>query len=151
MHRVADEVQAAIDIPLLHIADATADAIKAAGSQKIGLLGTAFTMEQDFYRGRLEDKHGLEVITPDAAGRQIIHDVIYKELCLGQIKEASRQAFVEIIEDLRRQGAQGVILGCTEIGLLVRDQDTDMPLFDTTTIHAEAAVKFALAKDTAEV
>lgn len=151
MHKVAEEVQAAVDIPLLHIADATAGAIKAAGIKKIGLLGTAFTMEQDFYRGRLEQKHGLDVIVPDDAGRAVVHDVIYKELCLGQIKDSSRQAFVEVIEGLRARGAEGVILGCTEIGLLVGDQDTDLPLFDTTSIHADAAVKFALATDNVSV
>lgn len=144
MHRVADQVRAAVSIPLLHIADATAAAIKANGHRRVGLLGTNFTMEQDFYRGHLADIHGLDVLIPNEAGRKVVHDVIYQELCLGQIKDASRKAFLEIIDGLKEQGAEGVILGCTEIGLLLDSSSTDVPLYNTTLIHADAAVEFAL-------
>ena len=144
MHKVAPEIQAKIDIPILHLADATAERIRAGGLQKVGLLGTAFTMEQDFYRGRLEE-HGLDVLVPDADERGRVHRVIYDELCLGQVRDPSRQAFLDIIEGLRARGAEGVIEGCTEIGMLVRQQDTPVALFDTTAIHAEAAVERALA------
>ena len=144
MHKMADEVDAAINIPLLHIADATADAIQAQGLSKIGLLGTKFTMEEDFYRGRLVEKHGLEVLIPEADDREIVHRVIYDELVMGQIKPESREAYKQIIEKLIAAGAQGIILGCTEIGLLVKDEDSRVPLFDTTYIHAVSAVKMAL-------
>ncbi len=144
MHKMADEVEAAIGIPLLHIADATADAIKAQGLSKIGLLGTKFTMEEDFYRGRLVEKHGLDVIIPEAEDREIVHRVIYDELVLGEIKSESRDAYKGIIEKLIAEGAQGIILGCTEIGLLVKEEDSPVPTFDTTYIHAVAAVEYAL-------
>ena len=144
MHKLADEIQAGIDIPLLHIADAAAERIKASGLQKIGLLGTRFTMEEDFYRGRLEHKHALQVLVPEAAGRQEVHRVIYEELVVGKIMPASHAHYIQIMGDLLRRGAGGVILGCTEIGLLVKDGDVPVPLFDTTRIHAEAAVACAL-------
>ncbi|MEI7844434.1 MAG: aspartate/glutamate racemase family protein [Chloroflexota bacterium] len=145
MHKMADEVQKSIDIPLLHIADATADMIKIAGLHKIGLLGTRYTMEEDFYRGRLVEKHGLDILTPSASDREIVHRVIYDELVLGQINPNSRLAYQRIIENLVENGAEGIILGCTEIGLLVKDADSRVALFDTTHIHAEAAVRMALA------
>jgi len=143
MHRVAPQVQAAIDIPLLHIADATAERIKAAGLGRIGLLGTRFTMEQDFYRGRLEEL-GIDVVIPSADDRDIVHRVIYEELCLGQVRNESRAEFLCIIDRLAADGAQGVIEGCTEIVMLVQQAHTDVPLFDTTSIHAEQAVAEAL-------
>jgi aspartate racemase len=145
MHKMADEVQKSLGVPLLHIADATGEVVKARGLHKIGLLGTRFTMEEDFYRGRLVEKHGLSVIIPKAADREIVHKVIYGELVLGQINPASKVEYVRIIENLVRQGAEGIILGCTEIGLLVKDADSTVPLFDTTRIHALAAVEFAIA------
>lgn len=145
MHKMADDVQVAIGIPLLHIADATAEAIKAQGLEKIGLLGTKFTMEEDFYRGRLIEKHGLDVLIPDAEDREIINRVIYDELVLGEIKPESLEAYKKIIEKLIAAGAQGIILGCTEIGLLVKDEDSRVPLFDTAYIHAVAAVEYALS------
>ena len=144
MHKVAPQIESALTIPLLHLADATAERVKAAGIQRIGLLGTNFTMTQDFYRGRLE-QHGLEVIVPAEADREIVHRVIYDELCLGQVKEDSRTEYLRIINALAVQGAEGVIEGCTEIVLLVQQQHTEVPLFDTTTIHAEAAVARALS------
>jgi aspartate racemase len=147
MHRVADAIAASVSISTLHIADPTADKIKAAGFQRIGLLGTAFTMEQDFYKGRLQQRHGLEVIVPDENDRRIVHEIIYKELVLGQIRPESRQAYRAIIACLIERGAQAVILGCTEIMLLVSDEDSAVPLFDTTTIHALAAVDWALKPD----
>lgn len=144
MHKVAEAVQARVQIPLLHIADATAELVKAAGIQRIGLLGTRFTMEEEFYKGRLTQKYGLDVLVPEAASREIVHRVIYEELVLGQIEAASKQQYLTIIEQLIAQGAEGVILGCTEIGLLVQPSDARVPLFDTTRIHAEAAVEYAL-------
>jgi aspartate racemase len=146
MHKMADEVQASIGIPLLHIADATAEAVKAQGLHTVGLLGTKFTMEEDFYRGRLAERHGLQVLIPDAEARDIVHRVIYDELVLGKIEKKSKARYLKIIENLVRDGAEGIILGCTEIGLLVKDKDSRVPLFDTTRIHALAAVKFALAE-----
>jgi aspartate racemase len=146
MHKMADDVERAIRIPLLHIADATAEAIKAHGLQMVGLLGTKFTMDEDFYRGRLVDKHGLEVLIPDANDREIVHRVIYDELVLGEIKTESRNQYWHIIEKLIASGAQGIILGCTEIGLLVKDEDSGVPLFDTTYIHAMSAVELALSE-----
>jgi aspartate racemase len=146
LHRVADAVAAAVSIPLLHIADAAAEALVEDGKKKAGLLGTAFTMEQDFYRGRLTDKHGLQVIIPGQPDRELIHQVIYGELCLGVIKPESRLRFAGIIAKLVAAGAQGVILGCTEIESLVRQEDSPEPVFPTTRIHAEAAVEWALNK-----
>jgi aspartate racemase len=145
MHIVAPAIQEAIDIPILHIADATARRIKSRGIQSIGLLGTNFTMEESFYKDRLRDAYGLNVLIPPAEERQIVHDIIYDELVLGQVKDSSRAEYLRIIRDLQRQGAQGVIEGCTEIVMLVQQQHTDVPLFDTTAIHAEAAVLQALA------
>lgn len=144
MHRVADAVEAAGGLPLVHIADATADAIDAAGLARIGLLGTRFTMEQPFLRERL-GRRGLDVLVPDDAQRGIVHRVIYDELCRGRIEPASRAAFASIIESLVERGAQGVILGCTEIGLLVDGGDAQVPLFDTAALHARAAVLAAMA------
>lgn len=143
MHRVADEIAAAIDIPLLHLADATANEIRAASIRTVGLLGTRFTMEQDFYTARLE-KHGLRVVVPPPEDRDIVHRVIYEELCLGTANTASRDEFVRIIDGLTAAGAEAVIEGCTEIGLLVKPEDTDVNLFDTTAIHARHAVFRAL-------
>lgn len=148
MHKMADAVQASIDIPLLHIADPTAEAIKAQGLRRIGLLGTMFTMTQDFYRGRLETRHGLEVIVPDAAGRQTVHDIIYNELVRGQIRPESKARYQAVINDLAAAGAQGVILGCTEIMLLIQQADSPIPVFDTTALHAAAAVEIALKSNT---
>ncbi|MDI6698001.1 MAG: aspartate/glutamate racemase family protein [Candidatus Saccharicenans sp.] len=145
MHKVAPQIEAAVNIPLIHIADPTAERIKARGFRRIGLLGTRFTMEDDFYRGRLEKKHGLEVVVPDEADRQLVHQVIYYELCDGRLQEESRKKFQAVIEKLAGAGAQGVILGCTEIGLLVKQKDSPLPVFDTTVIHAEAAVEYALS------
>lgn len=147
MHRLAGAIAQAVGIPLLHIADPTAVKIKKAGFERVGLLGTAFTMEQDFYKGRLQDRHGLTVIVPDDADRRIVHDVIYKELVVGQIRPESRQAYREIMARLRERGAQAIILGCTEIMLLVSEEDSPVPLFDTTTIHALAAVDLALGSE----
>jgi aspartate racemase len=144
MHKVADEIQQAISIPLLHIADATALHLKALNITRVGLLGTAFTMEQDFYKGRLTDTHGLDVIIPTKQDRKLVHRVIYDELCLGKINNDSKQQYLRIIEQLAGQGAEGVILGCTEIGLLVKQADTKVKLFDTTLIHANSAVEYAL-------
>ena len=144
MHKLADEVQKHITIPLLHIADPTAKKIKTLGIERVALLGTRFTMEEDFYKGKLVSDHGLAVIIPSADEMKIIHDVIYEELCQGEIKESSRQQYIDIMEKLVQKGAQGIILGCTEIGLLVRAADCRVPFFDTTRIHAEAAVEYAL-------
>ena len=144
MHKVAAQVEAAVDIPLLHIADATAERVKAAGLTRIGLLGTRFTMEEDFYRGRLESRHGLSVLTPPADQRALVHGVIYDELCLGNVRDKSRRAFQQVVHDLVAREVQGVILGCTEIGLLLHPDDASVPLFDTATIHAEAAALYAL-------
>lgn len=144
MHKVADEIQAEIGIPILHIADATANALLADGISKVGLLGTRFTMEQDFYKQRISDNYPIEVMVPNTADQTIVHDVIYQELCLGEINEQSRQAYLLIIDKLFAQGAEAVILGCTEIALLVQQQHTPVPLYDTTLIHANSAVKLAL-------
>lgn len=145
MHRMADEVAAAISIPLLHIADPTAEKIKAAGLTRIGLLGTAFTMEQAFYKGRLAQKFGLDVLVPDERDRSTVHRIIYDELVAGRIEDASRDAYRAVIRRLVDRGAQAIVLGCTEIMLLISDVDSPVPLFDTTQIHALAAVDFALA------
>ena len=144
MHKVATEIENSIQIPLLHIADATAEKLIKEDIKKVGLIGTSFTMEEEFYKGRLEKKYGLEVITPDKKNREIIHKIIYNELCLGKIKEDSKKEYLRIIKELAKNGAEGVILGCTEVGLLVKQSDTDIKLFDTTQIHAEKAVEMAL-------
>ena len=144
MHKLAGDIQQNISIPLLHIADATGLEIKKTTIKKIGLLGTKFTMEQDFYKGRLRDQFGFEVLIPDAADRQMVHDVIYRELCLGTIQSASKEKYKKIIDRLVAKGAEGVILGCTEISLLINQKDSLVPLFDTTKIHAAAAVDKAL-------
>ncbi len=146
MHKMAEEVQKRINTPLLHIVDATAEKIKDRGLRKVGLLGTRFTMEEDFYKGRLLRKHGIEVIIPEEEGRRIIHDILYKELCLGKIKKLSKDKFKEIIEDLEAEGSEGIILGCTEIPLLIDQEDFEIPLFDTTRIHAKKAVEYALGE-----
>jgi len=143
MHRVSPEIEKAIGIPLLHIADATAARIRSAGASRVGLLGTRFTMEQDFYRGWLE-RHGIEVQVPPAADRDIVHRVIYDELCLGRVRDESRHEFIRIINGLHEKGCAGVIQGCTEIVMLVQQAHTAVPLFDTTAIHAEEAVAEAL-------
>ena len=143
MHNVAAQVEAAINIPLLHIADATARRVKRSGKDTIGLLGTKFTMEQDFYKGRLEQK-GLNVLVPSKEDREIIHRIIYQELCLGDVIDSSRQEYLRIIDQLQAAGAQSVIEGCTEIVMLVQQQHTRVPLFDTTAIHAQEAVAEAL-------
>ena len=144
MHRAAEEVQAAVRIPLLHIADATAERVHAQGIRRVGLLGTAFTMEQDFYKGRLQ-LSGLDVIVPEAEDRAAVHRVIYDELVQGRVEPASRDAYRAVIARLAGRGAEAVILGCTEIMLLVGPSDSPVPLFDTTRIHAEAAVERALS------
>jgi aspartate racemase len=145
MHRMADAVQAAIPVPILHIADPTAERIRAAGLARIGLLGTAFTMEQDFYKGRLTERHGLEVLIPGESDRAAVHRIIYDELVQGRVLDRSRDAYRAVIARLVDRGAEAIILGCTEIMLLVRPEDSAVPLFDTTAIHAEAAVDRALA------
>ncbi|MEX0964191.1 MAG: aspartate/glutamate racemase family protein [Pseudohongiellaceae bacterium] len=145
MHKVAPQIEEKISIPLLHIADATAERLRADGVKKVGLLGTRFTMEQEFYKDRISENYGIEVIVPDKAGRDVVHDVIYNELCLGTIDECSRTKYLAIIDALASQGAEAVILGCTEIALLVQQQHTATPLYDTTAIHAEQAVIRALS------
>ena len=144
MHKVAPQIQSGINIPLIHIADATAETLVSRGIQKVGLLGTAFTMEQDFYKGRLTDKYGLDVIVPDANDRSFIHRVIYEELCLGTVTAEAKDGYLLVIDRLAAEGAEAVILGCTEIGLLVKQEDTEVDLFDTTEIHAQAAVNACL-------
>ena len=145
MHKVSDQVERAVEIPLLHIADATADVLVEAGVKKVGLLGTAFTMEQDFYKGRLAGKYGLDVVVPDTPDRKLVHDIIYQELCLGIFKESSKQEYIRIVDKLTEMGAEGVILGCTEIGMLISQKDTTATLYDTTKIHAAQAVEWAVA------
>jgi len=145
MHKVAGVITEAVDIPLLHIADATAERIKAENIQTVGLLGTRFTMEEEFYSGRLSKKHGLTVIIPSQEDRKIVHDVIFEELCLGKVRTESRKTYLNIIETMHRQGAGAVIEGCTEIGMLVNQNHTKVTLFDTTALHVEHAVLFALA------
>ncbi len=147
MHNVAPAIEQAVAIPLLHITDPTADAIKRAGFATVGLLGTRFTMEQDFYRDRLRDRHGLRVLVPSPGDRDIVHRVIYHELCLGRIEAQSRDEYRRIIAGLAAQGAQAIILGCTEISLLVEQGDSPVPLFDTTAIHARAAADTALTSE----
>ena len=145
MHRVADQIAAAVEIPFVHIADTTADAVHAAGLSTVGLLATAYTMEQDFYVGRLQRTHGLAVVVPGPQDRRVVHEVIYRELCRGIVKEDSRQAYRRVIGDLVERGAEGVLLGCTELDLLIGPQDAPVPVFDTTRLHAERAVDLALA------
>jgi aspartate racemase len=146
MHKMADEVEASVSIPLVHIADAAAEAVKGQGLSSVGLLGTRYTMEQDFYKGRLAGRHGLEVLVPDSEERDLIQRVVYEELCLGILNDESRKQFIAIIENLTRKGAQGIVLGCTEIPLLITREDVQVPIFDTTTLHARKAVELALAE-----
>lgn len=145
LHKVAEEVQANISIPLLHIADAVGEAVRAQNLKTVALLGTRFTMQDDFIKGRLAQKFGLRVITPNATDQEVIHRVIFEELVIGKILPASKDAYIEIIEKLQAQGAEAVILGCTELGLLVKQEDCDLPLFDTTVEHAKAALDFAFS------
>ena len=145
MHKVAPQIEANISIPILHIADATAQRLRKAGIKKVGLLGTRFTMEQDFYKGRLVEKYGIDVIVPNEPEREDVHSVIYNELCLGTIDQNSRERYLKIIAQLAANGAEAVILGCTEIALLVQQNHTATPLYDTTAIHAEQAVLEALS------
>jgi aspartate racemase len=144
MHKTADDIERQISIPFLHIADATAQKIKADGLMTVGLLGTRFTMEDDFYKGRLIERHSFSVLVPQEDQRQIVHQVIYDELCLGVVQAASRRKYIQIMDGLVSQGAEAIILGCTEIGMLVGPEDCHVPVFDTTRIHAEAAVNLAL-------
>jgi aspartate racemase len=144
MHKVADAITDAVDIPFVHIADTTAHAVRGHGLETVGLLATAYTMEQDFYVGRLRDLHGLDVLVPGEPDRRIVHDVIYEELCVGVIADRSRAEYRRIMRDLADRGAEGILLGCTEIDLLVGPQDSPVPVFDTTRLHAERAVELAL-------
>lgn len=144
MHKVADKIAAQVSIPLIHIADATGEVLKRKRIGKVGLLGTAFTMEHNFYKGRLA-QHGLEVVIPNEEQRRVVHDVIYQELCRGEVRSESKQAYLEIVDDLVSDGAEAIILGCTEIGLLIQQADTVVQLVDTTQIHAQAAVEFMLS------
>ncbi|MFZ6039875.1 aspartate/glutamate racemase family protein [Vibrio natriegens] len=144
MHKVVPEIESQISIPILHIADATAESLVQNGVTKVGLLGTRFTMEQDFYKGRISEKFGIDVVVPTADEQTVVHDIIYQELCLGEIKSESRDRYLKIIANLHAQGAQAVILGCTEIALLVKQSDTTVPLYDTTEIHAAHGVEWAL-------
>ncbi len=145
MHLMAEAVESAVTIPLLHIVDVTAEAIHGRGHGTVGLLGTRFTMEQDFYKGRLKERHGISVLIPEEEERKTIHTILYQELCLGEIKQASQDTFRRIIDRLAARGAQGIILGCTEIPLIVRAEEYELPLYDTTSLHAQAAVSYALA------
>ena len=145
MHKLAPQIEQSISIPLLHIADATAEALLQQGISTVGLLGTAFTMEQDFYRGRLSAQHGINVLIPSAEDRQIAHRIIYQELCLGEIRSDSKAEYLRIIDALAHQGAEAVVLACTEIGLLLNQSDTQIKLFDTTAIHAQKAIEYAIA------
>ena len=144
MHKVAPQIEEAIDIPVIHIADAVAEVLRERGIKTAGLLGTAFTTEQEFYRGRLKDMHGIDVLIPDDGDRKIVHDVIYHELCLGSQRPESKAKYLEIIDRLAQKGAEAVILGCTEIGMLVTQEDTDVMLLDTTAVHAQKAVELAI-------
>jgi aspartate racemase len=144
MHKMAPEVENNINLPLLHIADATAQSIKNLKLKKVGLLGTKFTMEQEFYKNRLIEKHNIDVVVPNDEDRDLVHKIIYNELCLGKIKDSSKQEYIRIINNLIKDGAEGVILGCTEIPLLIKQEDVAIPIFDTTTIHAEIAVMEAI-------
>jgi aspartate racemase len=149
MHRLADDVQSAVAIPLLHIADATAERVNAAGVQTLGLLATRYTMQQDFYRGRLATRHGLNVIVPPEPDLTLVHDVIYDELCQGRVLDGSRVQYRRVIAELEAEGAEGIIYGCTEIDLLVGPDDASVPVFDSTRIHVETAADWALRRDTA--
>jgi aspartate racemase len=151
MHKMADEVQQAIRVPLLHIADPTAEVVQAAGVTTVGLLATKFTMEQDFYIARLAQRHGLKVIVPPSPERQAVHDIIFGELCQGKILDESRRRLQAVMSELVLQGAQGVILGCTELGLIIQPSDCRVPLFDTTVLHAEAAADYAIGAPAAAV
>ncbi|MBX2835682.1 MAG: aspartate/glutamate racemase family protein [Gammaproteobacteria bacterium] len=144
MHKMAPDVDAAVNVPLIHIADATATAIKNTPAKRPLLLATGYTMEQDFYKGRLKDMHQIDVVTPDKEDRQIVHDIIYNELCQGMIQPESKQAYLDIIARCQQDGADSVIFGCTEVGLLIRPEDFSVPVFDTTELHAEAAIEFAI-------
>ena len=146
MHKVAPQIEQQISIPILHIADATAERLQQDDINCVGLLGTRFTMEQEFYKSRLRDKFGIQVLVPGADERTVVHDVIYDELCMGEIKVKSRDSYLQIIDALKQQGAEAVILGCTEIALLVQQEHTSVPLYDTTDIHVQQAVSFALAE-----
>ncbi len=145
MHKVAPDVEKAVAIPLLHIADATAEMLQHDGIQKVGLLGTRFTMEQDFYKGKLQSDFRIEVLVPDEVARAAVHEVIYQELCLGVIQDSSRQRYLEVVSSLHARGAEAVMLGCTEIALLIQQEHTKIPLYDTTEIHAKAAVQYAIS------
>jgi aspartate racemase len=145
MHKVADAITDAVDVPLVHIADTTAHAVGAAGLTTVGLLATAYTMEQDFYVGRLRDGHGLEVLVPEAGDRALVHRVIYDELCVGVVRDESRDAYRDVMSRLVDRGAEAILLGCTEIDLLVGPGDASVPLFDTTRLHSERAVELALS------
>jgi len=147
MHKVADAVTAAVDVPFVHIADTTAEAVRAHGHDTVGLLATAYTMEQDFYVGRLRDRHGLTVLTPGEDDRALVHRVIYDELCVGVVSDASREEYRRVMRGLAERGAEAILLGCTEIDLLVGPQDSPVPVFDTTRLHAERAVELALARE----
>jgi aspartate racemase len=144
MHKVADTIAAATDVPFVHIADATAEAVRDSRLQTVGLLATAYTMEQDFYLGRLRERHGLTVIVPGVEDRLIVHGVIYNELCVGIVEESSREQYRRIMRDLAERGAEGILLGCTEIDLLVGPSDSPVPVFDTTRLHVRKAVDLAL-------
>jgi len=144
MHKMAEEIENNIKIPLLHIVDATAEKIKEKGFKKVGLLGTIYTMEEDFYKNRLIEKHGFEVIIPKSDERKIVNDILFNELCLGEIKETSKEKYKKIIKNLSEKGAEGIILGCTEIPMLINQKDVEIPVFDTTKIHAEFAVEHAI-------
>lgn len=143
MHKVAEKIEQSLSIPLVHIADATAEQLVADGIKRVGLLGTQFTMEQGFYKNRISDKYGVEVIVPNSEDQSAVHNIIYSELCLGNIQETSRERYIQVIEKLHNQGAEAVILGCTEISLLAQQQHTNVPLYDTTLIHASKAVQLA--------
>lgn len=146
MHKVAQEISSKISIPILHIADATAERLQSDKIKCVGLLGTQFTMEQDFYKSRLTDNYNIQVLVPDSEERKVVHDIIYSELCLGKIIDSSRNEYLKIINNLYAKGAEAIILGCTEIALLVQQQHTSVPLYDTTEIHAAEAVKFAISE-----
>ena len=145
MHKVAGAIVEAVDVPFVHIADATAAAVRAAGAATVGLLATAYTMEQDFYVGRLRERHGLEVLVPGRDDRRLVHDVIYRELCVGVVDDGSRREYRRIMAELADRGAEAILLGCTEIDLLIGPDDVELPAFDTTRLHAERAVELALA------
>jgi aspartate racemase len=144
LHVFADDVQSRVSIPILNIIDAIAQEVKNAGLMKVGLLGTQFTMEEEFYKGRLSDRHEINIIIPEDSDRKAVHDIIYNELCLGQFRDSSKELILGVIRKLKNEGAQGVILGCTELPLIIKKEDTDIMLFDTTSIHARLAVRFAL-------